>query len=405
MNEYERKRNWKIFLFIFAVAIGFFSLWYTNSLVKKLAAEEEKKVEQWAEATKLIVSTGFMEDFSSLRTLDSNQYINLDKLMGEVNNFLSNIQQQNVTIPVILTDEKGNINSFRNLDPKRENDSTYLKKQLETMKAEHEPIVIEFFGNQKNYIWYKNSLLLSQLKYYPYFQLSIIALFIFVSYIAFSASRRSEQDRVWVGMSRETAHQLGTPISSMMAWMDMLKENAREDDHTIYYEMNKDLKRLQVITERFSKIGSAPALDDHNLVTVIEHAMNYLQKRSSSKILFELKSTTPEMRVHLNIPLFDWVIENLCKNAIDAMNGEGSLSFHVFEDKNYLITDITDTGKGIPKSKFKTVFVPGYTTKKRGWGLGLSLVKRIIEDYHKGHIFVLHSEPHKRTTFRIMLKK
>ena len=219
MNDYTRKRYWKLLLFLFAMFIGVFSLWYTNALVQKLAQEEEKKIQQWAEATKLIVSTGFMEDFSSLREVDTNQYHQLDLLMNEVNNFLSNIQKQNVTIPVILTDEKDNIISHRNLDNDKANDSLYLIKQLQLMKEEHEPIIIELYANNKNYIYFKNSLLLTQLKYYPYFQLSVIALFMLVSYLAFSASRRSEQNRVWVGMSKETAHQLGTPISSLMAWL------------------------------------------------------------------------------------------------------------------------------------------------------------------------------------------
>lgn len=404
MNDYTRKRYWKLLLLLFAMFIGVFSLWYTNALVQKLAQEEEKKIQQWAEATKLIVSTGFMEDFSSLREVDTNQYHQLDLLMNEVNNFLSNIQKQNVTIPVILTDEKDNIISHRNLDNDKANDSLYLTKQLQLMKGEHEPIIIELYANSKNYIYYKNSLLLTQLKYYPYFQLSVIALFMLVSYFAFSASRRSEQNRVWVGMSKETAHQLGTPISSLMAWLEMLKSEKGADE-TIVREMEKDVSRLNIITERFSKIGSAPALQNENLVQVIGHAVNYLQSRSSSKVKFVVEYSSNNIQAPLNVPLFEWVIENLSKNAIDAMHGIGAITFAIREENKQVVIDITDTGKGIPKSKFVTVFNPGYTTKKRGWGLGLSLVKRIVEDYHKGTIMVLQSEVNKGTTFRIILHK
>lgn len=404
MNDYTRKRYWKLLLLLFAMFIGVFSLWYTNALVQKLAQEEEKKIQQWAEATKLIVSTGFMEDFSSLREVDTNQYHQLDLLMNEVNNFLSNIQKQNVTIPVILTDEKDNIISHRNLDNDKANDTLYLTKQLQLMEEEHEPIIIELYANSKNYIYFKNSLLLTQLKYYPYFQLSVIALFMLVSYLAFSASRRSEQNRVWVGMSKETAHQLGTPISSLMAWLEMLKSEKGADE-TIVREMEKDVSRLNIITERFSKIGSAPALQNENLVQVIGHAVNYLQSRSSSKVKFAVEYSSNTIQAPLNVPLFEWVIENLSKNAIDAMDGIGAITFTIREENKQVVIDITDTGKGIPKSKFITVFNPGYTTKKRGWGLGLSLVKRIVEDYHKGTIIVLQSEVNKGTTFRIILNK
>jgi signal transduction histidine kinase len=404
MNDYARKRYWKVLLLLFAMLIGAFSLWYTHVLVQKLSAEEEKKIQQWAEATELIVSTGFMEDFSALREADTNQYRQLDLLMNEVNNFLSNIQKQNVTIPVILTDENDQIISHRNLNSDRSSDSLYLAEQLSEMKSEHPPIVIALYAGSKNYIYYKNSLLLTQLRYYPYFQLSVIALFILVSYLAFSASRRSEQNRVWVGMSKETAHQLGTPISSLMAWMDMLRQEHAADEH-IVNEMEKDIARLNIITERFSKIGSAPALQSENLVQVITHAVNYLQSRSSSKVRFALEYSSSNISAPVNVPLFEWVIENLTKNAIDAMDGIGAVTFSIRDEARSVVIDVTDTGKGIPKARFKTVFNPGYTTKKRGWGLGLSLVKRIVEDYHKGSIVVHQSELNKGTTFRIILQK
>lgn len=404
MNDYTRKRYWKLLLLLFAMFIGVFSLWYTHVLVQKLSAEEKKKIQQWAEATELIVSTGFMEDYSALREADTNQYRQLDLLMNEVNNFLSNIQKQNVTIPVILTDEQDNIISFRNLDNDKTGDSLFLAEELKEMKEEHEPIVIALYAGSKNYIYYKNSLLLTQLRYYPYFQLSVIALFMLVSYLAFSASRRSEQNRVWVGMSKETAHQLGTPISSLMAWMEMLRQD-ESADQLVVREMEKDIARLNIITERFSKIGSSPALQPENLVQVIGHAVNYLQSRSSSKVQFALEYSSNAITAPLNVPLFEWVIENLSKNAMDAMDGIGSITFSIRDEAKTVVIDVTDTGKGIPKSKFQTVFNPGYTTKKRGWGLGLSLVKRIVEDYHKGSIIVHQSEPNKGTTFRIVLHK
>jgi len=383
MRFYDQKIWWKRLLFFFAVGIGGTSLWYTNSLVNRLAHEEEKKVKLWAAATKELVSA---EN-------------NFDFLLG--------IIKDNETIPVILVDDKGNITASRNLDSTREKDPVYLARELEAMKEQHDPIRILYDeeNNRYNYLYYKNSLILIQLKRYPYYQLSIIAIFILVAYFAFSSSRRAEQNRVWVGMSKETAHQLGTPISSLNGWIELLRATASENQTEALDELQKDVKRLELITERFSKIGSAPALSAENVKVILLDSVNYLRTRSGSKVQFILNTPDEELTAMMNVPLFEWVIENVCKNAIDAMAGSGQITINAQSAGNLVHIDIRDTGKGIPPSKFKTVFKPGYTTKKRGWGLGLSLAKRIIEEYHKGKIFVKDSEAGKGTTFRVVLRK
>jgi signal transduction histidine kinase len=272
------------------------------------------------------------------------------------------------------------------------------------MKSQHTPIEINFADNQKNFIYYKDSIILTQLKYYPYFQLLVIALFLLVSYIAFSTSRKAEQNQVWVGMAKETAHQLGTPLSSLIAWLEIIKAKTPDDEFVI--ELEKDVQRLSTITDRFSKIGSAPALKKENLTTVIENAIGYIRTRSSSKVIFSLENAQQyDVEAPLNIALFDWVLENIFKNAIDSMSGEGNIHVKITDQQQFAYIDISDTGKGIPKSKYKDVFKPGFTSKSRGWGLGLSLSKRIVEEYHEGQIFVKSSELNKGTTFRIVLKK
>ncbi|MFN7313530.1 MAG: sensor histidine kinase [Bacteroidota bacterium] len=384
MRVYEQKVLWKRLLFLIAVAIGAVSLWYTNQLVQKLAVEEEKKVVLWANATKQLINANENTDI----------------------NFLLDIIKENQTIPVILVDDEGNISAHRNLDSIKSNDPKYLNKQLDDMKAEHEPIKILYDETNKryNYLYYKNSLILTQLKNYPYYQLSIIAIFILVAYLAFSYSRKSEQNQVWVGMSKETAHQLGTPISSLNGWINLLREEGIAHKEELINELEKDVKRLEIITERFSKIGSAPVLDAVPIYEVMSKAIEYLRNRSSKQVQFQVTTSDEDAVAMVNIPLFEWVIENLCKNAIDAMSGAGVISAHISTDADKVFIDIKDTGKGIPASKFKTVFKPGYTTKKRGWGLGLSLAKRIIEEYHRGKIFVKESSPEKGTNFRIVLR-
>lgn len=383
MKAYEKKRYWKITILIAAMFIGGFSLWYTRSLVKDLAAQEDKKIKLWANATRQL---GAATDETDI-------------------NFLLDIIKDNETIPTILVDDKAQIISHRNLDSLQALDSSFVKAELEIMKAEHEPIKIEYdkTNNRFNYLYYKNSYILTALKTYPFIQLSLIAFFALMSYFALSNSRRAEQNQVWVGMSKETAHQLGTPISSLREWHNLLKETDKDQQEEILKEVDYDIRRLELITERFSKIGSEPILKPENLDLIVEQALSYLKTRVSSKVAFSFEVGKPGNWANINVPLFDWVIENVCKNAIDAMNGEGSLRITLNHDTDNVFIDISDTGKGIPKSKFKTVFKPGYTTKKRGWGLGLSLTKRIIKEYHNGQIYVRHSEMGKGTTFRIVL--
>jgi signal transduction histidine kinase len=382
MRVYEQKIWWKRLLFLGALCIGVISVLYTNKLVKKLAAEEEKKVLMWANATRLLS--------------DENMDIN----------FLLDIIQGNETIPVILVDDEGNITTSRNLDSAKSENPDYLRRQLELMKEQHEPIkvLVDLKAQKYHYVYYKNSILLTQLKQYPYYQLSVIAVFIFLAYLAFSYSRRSEQNQVWVGMSKETAHQLGTPISSLNGWINLLRDAGPEEKEEILAEFEKDVQRLELITDRFSKIGSAPVLKAENIYGVMKRAIDYLRVRTSSQVHFSVTSSDEDALAMVNIPLFDWVVENICKNAIDAMSGTGSINVHISTDADKVFIDISDTGKGIPPSKQKTVFKPGYTTKKRGWGLGLSLAKRIVGEYHNGKIFVKESAVDKGTTFRIVLR-
>ncbi len=383
MQAYERKRLWKIILLIAAMAIGGFSLWYTRSMVKELAAQEDKKIKLWANAT------------HQLGLIENNMDIN----------FLLDIIKDNETIPTILVDDNGKIVATRNLDSLQLSDSTYLYQTLQEMKEEHEPIKIIYdeSNNRFNNLYYKNSTILNDLKTYPFIQLGLISFFAIMSYLALSSSRRAEQNQVWVGMSKETAHQLGTPISSLREWHNLLQETEKENQEEILKEVDYDIKRLELITERFSKIGSAPILKEENLDLIIENSISYLKNRISSQVNFEVNVNQPGNWAKINVPLFEWVIENLCKNAVDAMDGKGSLSILISHDETNVYIDIKDTGKGIPRGKFKTVFKPGFTTKKRGWGLGLSLVKRIVEQYHNGQIYVRYSELGKGTTFRITL--
>ena len=382
MRLYEQKIWWKRILFVIAIGIGMYSLWYTQKLVQKLAKEEEKKVLLWANATKQLV-----------------------KAEGDFT-FLLDIIKDNETIPVILVDDKGEIIAHRNLDSTRSNDTVYLRTQLTNMIENKEPIPILYdeVNKRYNYLYYRNSIILTQLKQYPYYQLSIIGIFILVAYLAFSSSRRAEQNQVWVGMSKETAHQLGTPISSLMGWINLIRETEKTDQEEYLLELEKDVKRLELITERFSKIGSAPKLETEIVDEILQDSINYLQLRTSQRVQFLLVKNEDELTAQMNVPLFEWVVENICKNAIDAMTGEGSITMRTQAQGDSVLIDITDTGKGISPSKLKTVFKPGYTTKKRGWGLGLSLAKRIIEDYHRGKIFVKSSEINKGTTFRIVLQ-
>jgi hypothetical protein len=383
VNIYYRNTLWKLALLFFAVIISLFSLLYTRNLVNSLKSEEKKKVELWAEATRQLINTS-----------DSSEYLT----------FLSLINENNNTIPVILADGNDNIISSRNIDPEKSKDSGFLKKELLRMKGKNQPIVIDFGGGQINRIYYRESIILRKLIYFPYVQLSVIMLFIIVSYMAFSSSRKAEQNQVWVGMSKETAHQLGTPTSSLAGWIEILQ--LKHPEITITDELSRDLDRLEKVAERFSKIGSRPDLSLENIITVIYQTIDYLKSRTSSKVVVNIDSgILKEVLIPINSALFSWVIENVCKNAIDAITGEGEISIRISENEQAALIDITDNGKGIPKSAYKRIFKPGYTTKKTGWGLGLSLAKRIIEEYHDGKIFVRHSEIGKGSSIRIVMKK
>ena len=382
MINFRHKTLGKFFLLLFAVMIGTLSLIYTGNLVGRLKIEERKNVGLWAEATRLISLSETTE--------------NVD--------FLFSIIDNNQTIPVILTDESDSIISAVNFNAEKIKDPEYLKKNLKKIKENNEPIVINLEDGHRQFIYYKDSIILTMLIYYPYIQLGIIILFILVSYLAFNSSRKAEQNQVWVGMSKETAHQLGTPTSSLAGWIEIMQQKYPEI--SITKELARDVERLEKVTERFSRIGSKPALTSENVVEIISRTIDYLKSRTSSKVRFTSDfKNNKEVFVPLNSALFEWVIENVSKNAIDAMEGNGEISVRITETDKNAIIDISDTGKGIPKSAFNKIFNPGFTTKQRGWGLGLSLSKRIIEEYHNGHIFVRHSEVGKGSCIRIVMNK
>lgn len=382
MKIFHYKTLWKLFLLLFAVSVGMGSLIYTEYLVSKLKVEERKNVQLWAEATKLISLS------------DTTQNVE----------FLSTMIETNNTVPVILADESDSIISARNFDSHNTGDFKYIRKQLEKIKVKNKPIIINLENGHFNLIYYKDSIILTMLIYYPYTQLGIIIFFILVSYLAFRSSRKAEQNQVWVGMSKETAHQLGTPTSSLAGWIEILQNNYPEV--SITGELARDVERLEKVTERFSRIGSKPSLTKENIVLLISHTVDYLKSRTSSKVKFisdfNIKN---EVVVPVNSALFEWVIENVSKNAIDAMEGNGELTIRIAETEKQALIDVSDTGKGIPKSAFNKIFNPGFTTKQRGWGLGLSLAKRIIEEYHNGKIFVRHSEVGKGSCIRIVMNK
>lgn len=337
---------------------------------------------------------------------DSNIFAKLKLVLDDlIRSFFSEVVLNSASVPVIITDSTGKIPfAHGNIPENNMRDNVWVHRTLESMASQNKPIKIDLADTGVHYIFYQDSFLLTQLKYYPVVQLGVIFIFLLIAYLLFSYARKSEQNQVWVGMAKETAHQLGTPLSSMVAWMELLKLKGL-DEETIY-EIEKDVQRLETITERFSKIGSATKLEKTNIVTVVHDTVKYIRSRISAKVSFEI---TPgpdhEIVVPLNLHLFEWVIENLCKNAVDAMEGNGNVHIEITEDVDHIHIDIGDTGKGIPKSLFKTVFRPGYTSKSRGWGLGLTLTKRIVENYHAGKIYVKTSTLNKGTTFRIILKK
>ena len=382
LNSYITKRYFKLALLLAAICIGAISLYYTNNLAKKLAIEEKKNVEEYAIAQKNLINSQSDEEL----------------------NFYLKIIQGNTNIPVILQNEE-DLLTGKNFDSLKNQDTSYLRTRLAELRSLNEPIVLDISDGVKNYVYYGESKILKALRYYPFVQLCIIGVFLLLAYMAFSYSRRSEQNQVWVGMSKETAHQLGTPISSLMAWLDLIEDEHGPEDYRVI-EMKNDLNRLNTITERFSKIGSSPSLIPYSLQDVMTEAIGYMEKRSPSHVQFTNDYLPETLTVNLNVPLFEWVMENLCKNAIDAMKGEGKIHVKIdkISSKNMAYIEFSDTGSGIPKNLQKTVFKPGYTSKKRGWGLGLSLCKRIIDNYHSGNIFVKESSPGNGTTFRIELK-
>ncbi|MBX9853488.1 MAG: HAMP domain-containing histidine kinase [Cytophagaceae bacterium] len=385
---YNSKSRFKLLILVIALVIGAASIYYTQQLVNKLADRERKLIDLYAKALKF---AGNSEN------------------AGDLSFIFEEIVKANESVPVILTDENRIPVNSKNVDlPAKvtpEQEQEILMKEIMQMRMENDSIEIEFAPGFKNYIFYKNSFLLRQLLYYPYVQLTIIAIFAIIAYMAFSYSRNSEQNRVWVGLAKETAHQLGTPLSSLMAWVELFRSSPKYKDDEVVVELEKDVDRLEMITARFSSIGSAPTLVSENIYDAIKHTVDYLKARASKKVIFNLHSDLPPgATAKINRALFDWVIENICKNAIDAMNGAGTISIHISSLNNARIAiDISDTGKGIARSKFNQVFEPGYTTKQRGWGLGLTLVKRIVHNYHKGKIYVLSSEIGKGTTFRIIV--
>lgn len=502
MNIYNRKKQWKLFLFASALAIVAGSMWYTNIIVNKVAQEEKKNIRIWADAihrkttlvkyienffqqireqdrnrvtllaeaykqliktdnpdidltfyvdiirsnetipvvltdeegriintknvefdqdTVIFLSGKLMEEFSKYPPIEARYYQNRknylyykdSKLYSElrdvlddlVRSFFSEVVINAASVPVIITDStKRNVIDFGNIGPDKIMDPDFVERTIAEMENDNQPIEIDLVNQGKSYIFYKGSFLLTQLTYFPVIQLAIIALFLLVGYMMFNTARRSEQNQVWVGLAKETAHQLGTPLSSMIAWMELLK--MEDSQNKAINELEKDVTRLEKITERFSKIGSVPKLSQQNIVEIIYNAITYLKTRTSRKISYEIKPG-PEAEIYapVNLHLFEWVIENITKNAIDAMGTSGKFTVEITEENDHVIIDLTDTGKGIPKSKFRSVFNPGFTSKKHGWGLGLSLAERIIKNYHRGRIFVKSSTLEKGTTFRMILRK
>ena len=497
---YTNKKHWKWALATIALLIIGASLWYTNHLVKSIAEQETRQVKMWAAAMEqhamMMSSTEeFFNKVSEQEQLRVDLLVNayrriLDISTNENTAIYLDIIQNNISIPLVVTDENGKILFKSNLPPSQENkttfdeemqqyyskfapikidpgygfvqwfyynesltytelkavlegmidhfmeeitlnsvgapviitnedqskilsfgnldsiqmqDTAYVRHQLEVMRAENDPLQIEFMNTGKATIFYRTSDLVQQMRYFPVIQIFVFALFLIVAYLLFSSARRSEQNQVWAGMAKETAHQLGTPLSSLMGWVELLKMEEKPFVGTT--EMEKDIERLQIVTDRFSKIGSVPMLEPTDINFLIRDTMDYLQKRFSKKFEFEVNLPEGELVMPLIPSLFRWVLENLTKNAIDAMGDHGKVTLDLIDDGDHIHIDLSDTGKGIPKSQLKQVFNPGFTSKKRGWGLGLSLAKRIIEDYHKGKIGVKSSVVGEGTTFRITLKK
>ncbi len=388
MDLYKQKSNWKLYLAIAGLVVVAASMFYTNYIASRLAEGERDRTELFA------------QELAAFQKKASDPNLSND---FDFTKELNKVKKLSKGIPIIFVDESGIID---NDNSQNFPENTDLEKELKKIKASGLP-PIEGEGYAR-YIYYKNTFLLNLLTYFPLFQLFLLLIFIGVGYLGFSSARKAEQNQVWVGMAKETAHQLGTPISAIIAWLEHLKMAREGDEETleIVSELENDVSRLELVADRFSKIGSAPKLEKIDLYEELEKCRAYMQRRAPRKVAFEFPNIgqTPLM-VNINPPLFDWVIENLLRNALDAMGGTGKIGANVYQESNYICIDIFDTGKGIPSNKFKTVFQPGFTTKKRGWGLGLSLTKRIIENYHSGKIFVKKSVINEGTTFTIKLPK
>ena len=385
MQWTDRIQQTKILLVVAAIVIAAASLVVSHYLVKDLSDQERSRMELWAEAMR------------SLNMPDTNTDLNLVLKVIEDNN----------SIPVIVIDDDQQITAFRNVKIREKNEADsllYLQSEVQRMKKMKRFIRINL-ESSSDYIdvCYDESLMIKRLNVYPYIQLGVVMIFVIIAIFALLTSKKAEQNKVWVGLSKETAHQLGTPISSLMAWTEVLKENYPDDE--LIPEMEHDVNRLQLIAERFSKIGSVPELSTVNLLDVMNNVADYMRHRTSDKVVIEKVFPRQEVYARINAALFEWVVENLCKNAVDAMNGSGKITLFLQDEGEHIAIEVSDTGKGIKKKDIKHVFKPGFTTKKRGWGLGLSLAKRIVEEYHKGRIFVVNSEVGKGTTFRIELRK
>jgi len=377
--------NWRIGLSLIAIAIASGTIFYSQYISKKIADEERRKVNVWVESLKARAATTEQATLTLTNLITS----------------------ENTDIPIVETDENDEpTGQSLNLDTlKIKNDPGYLKSKVEEFKSQHDPIVVQFSEDPvlTNKYYYGDSRLLGEVRYYPIVQLIIVSLFILITLLAISARNKSTQNQVWAGMAKETAHQLGTPISSLEGWVEVLKDSKVSDK--LVSEIHKDVERLKLVSDRFGKIGSTPQLEESNVLSQIENMAGYMRRRATNKVHIDVHCDVKEVYALNNPPLFDWVIENLLKNALDAMEGKGRIDIRIMNTSNQVIVDVTDNGKGISKRNIANVFNPGFTTKKRGWGLGLSLSKRIIEQYHKGELFVKHSEPGKGTTFRIILKK
>ena len=390
-NIYDKRRYGKVIFLVISIAVVFIFLYVSNNLVKDLSEHERDRMQIWADATKEMINSALGDGGGSA-------------------DFPFSIIERNRTIPVLLTDEDGNIIDHRNFNLPEPVDSinrfplspvneAFLKERLADLRKTSNVIEMPITDDFKQYLYYEDSKLLKRLSYYPYIQILVMLAFIAIVYFAVLSTKKAEQNKVWVGLSKETAHQLGTPISSLMAWMELL-ESLGVDAETVG-EMNKDVQRLSTIASRFSKIGSKPQMEQDELNKVVERSSSYMSSRISSRISLTRNMCNRELSVKLSAPLFEWVMENLIKNAVDAMEGTGAITITTGEERGMAFVEVADTGKGISRKNFKTIFNPGYTTKKRGWGLGLTLAKRIIEQYHSGKIYVRASEPGVGTTFRI----